>query len=102
MIHLFINSEKLPTSFDACRLLQSDQLEIIRIDLKAGEVIPTHQNSVDVIFLVLGGTGQITIEEDNFEVGLNDLIEIPKEMQRSISNTSEQIFSVLVLKKMSQ
>jgi mannose-6-phosphate isomerase-like protein (cupin superfamily) len=100
MIHLFNNAERLPTPFEAYRLLQSEQLELINIELKGGEDIPLHQNSLDVIFIILGGSGIISIEDRCVAVGPKDLIEVPKGVQRSILNQATDILSILVIKKM--
>lgn len=100
MIHLFKEAEKLPTPFEAYRMLQSEQLELINIELKGGEEIPLHQNSLDVIFVILCGSGIVTVENSQVTVGPKDLVEIPKGVQRSILNHSPDILSILVIKKM--
>ena len=50
-------SGKIPGKFDAFSIIKNDNLEIIRLQLKPGEVIEKHRNHARIVFYVLSGSG---------------------------------------------
>ena len=102
MLHFYQHSEKLPTEFQAHRLFQSEQLEVVHISLQPGEEIPVHQNNVDVLFFFISGSGIVTTAEEQSELAAGDLADISKGVQRGLKNHTSNELKVLVIKKMFQ
>lgn len=89
---------QVPVPFDA-RVMHSDgPVEVIHILLQPGEGVPPHDNPFDVLFYVLEGCGELTIEDQVRSVAADNLIAIPTGTQRGWKNTGSDPVRLLVIK----
>jgi quercetin dioxygenase-like cupin family protein len=70
----------------------SEQLNANLLRFSAGQGIAAHVNSeLDVLVVVLGGLGRITIEEDQYDMTAGAIIVIPRGTRRSIVSLSDSL-----------
>lgn len=92
------SAPQVPVPFDA-RVMHSDgPVEVIHILLQPGEGVPPHDNPFDVVFYVLEGRGELTIEDQIQQVAADNLIAIPTGTQRGWKNTGSAPVRLLVIK----
>ena len=72
--------------------------EIIRLQLNPGEKLDKHSNPYDVVFYILEGNGELTIEDEVFTMERDYSTEVRKGVQRSWYNPSDTILRLLVVK----
>lgn len=87
-----------PHGIKADRLYSSDFAEIIHIQLDAGDSLVKHITPVDVVFYVLEGSATIEIGDETEIVPADRLVQSPKRVPHKISNNSDGILRVLVMK----
>lgn len=88
----------IPVPFDA-RIMHSDgPVEVIHILLQPGEGVPPHDNPFDVLFYVLEGSGELTIEGQVRQMAADSLIAIPTGTQRGWHNPGSDPVRLLVIK----
>jgi quercetin dioxygenase-like cupin family protein len=90
---------KLPIGVEAWRLIQTRELELIQIHLKPNETISQHRNPQDVIFYVLEGEGELTIESNSYCMNKGDCIFVGNEKVRGWINWSDAELKLLIVKK---
>ncbi|MDD4457879.1 MAG: cupin domain-containing protein [Syntrophotalea acetylenica] len=91
-------ASKVPVPFDARIMHNSGPVEVIHILLRPGETVPLHDNPFDVLFYVLEGRGELTIEDEVQQVGGDSLIEIRTGTLRGWKNTGTEPVRLLVIK----
>jgi quercetin dioxygenase-like cupin family protein len=70
----------------------SEQLNANLLRFSAGQGIAAHvNNEVDVLVVVLGGLGRITIDEDEYDITAGTIIVIPRGARRSIASLSDSL-----------
>jgi quercetin dioxygenase-like cupin family protein len=68
----------------------SAQLNINVIRLSAGATIPPHRNAeVDVLLLIMAGSGSATVDKTVHSIRAGDLLVIPRGAERSVHSTSD-------------
>ncbi len=92
------NSEKLGVDFDAWKLLEHENIAIIRINMKAGHSVAAHINEKTVVFHVLSGEGKLTINEQAFLPEKGDSIKVEKGKIRSWTVIGDSPLELLVVK----
>ncbi|MCF7891033.1 cupin domain-containing protein [Candidatus Bipolaricaulota bacterium] len=80
------------------QLLKNDHAQIMNLNLKPGDEVPTHSVPVNVFFYVVSGTGTIRIGEDGAVVEEKDIVPCPPETEMSLSADQGKKFSVLNVK----
>lgn len=90
--------EKLPLEFNAWQYLSTEKISLLELHLKPGEEIPSHQNPLDVVFYVINGQGNVTIEGETLEAKTGDCIPISKNFDRGWLNPSNMELILLVIK----
>jgi len=101
MYHQLIETgvaQKLPIPQDAWLMFSSENHELIRLDLKPGEMIERHENSWRIIFFVLEGCGNLTIEDESHHLNTHQLMAVQPGVQREWKNTGDQVLKLLVVK----
>jgi quercetin dioxygenase-like cupin family protein len=64
---------------------ESDDLNVNLVHLEAGSVVAAHVNSaLEVVIVVLDGTGRVVIDGDTRPLTILTLILVPKDAERSI------------------
>lgn len=87
-----------PHKVELHQLYNDESAQLMHITLQPGEKLLPHKTPVDVAFYVLEGTPTIHIgdKEETFEK--DTLIESPERITHWLSNQSETVARVLVLK----
>lgn len=98
MIKNISNSEKLDVRFDAWKIQENNETALIRINLEPGASVEPHVNEKTVIFFVLNGSGDLTINEEKFSLKANDSIEVTHGAMRGWTVTSSTKLELLVVK----
>jgi quercetin dioxygenase-like cupin family protein len=97
-IMFLASAPKVPVPFDARVLHKAGPVEVIHILLHPGEGVPPHDNSFDVLFYVLEGCGELTIENEVRQVAADNLIPVATGTLRSWKNTGTDPVRLLVIK----
>ncbi|MEE4116986.1 MAG: cupin domain-containing protein [Marinilabiliaceae bacterium] len=87
-----------PHGVDVRKLYDNPAAQIMHITLKPGESLKPHKTPVDAVFYVLEGEPTIHIENDSIAQSADTLIESPANIPHYISNESEKIARILVIK----
>lgn len=98
MIKNITNSEKLDVGFDAWKIQENEKTALIRISLKPGAFVEPHINEYSVIFYILSGSGDLTIDDEIFSLVANDSIKVPAGAMRSWTVNSTNDLQLLVVK----
>ena len=83
---------------DARLLYDKDTAQAVHLSLNPGESLKRHITPVDVFFFVVEGTAEIEVGEEKQMVEANTMVESPKNMVHCISNPSDSLLRVLVVK----
>ncbi|MBU2549380.1 MAG: cupin domain-containing protein [Proteobacteria bacterium] len=87
-----------PHRVSARKLHDSEQAQVVHIQLESGEGLKRHVTPVDVCFYVLEGNGVVEIGDDRLEVGADTLVESPARIPHRLENTGDRPFRFLVIK----
>ncbi len=87
-----------PHKVDVRRLYDKDTAQAVHIKLEAGESLKPHITPVDVFFYVLEGSPDILVGKETQKVQADCLVESPKDIPHCISNNSDKVVRVLVVK----
>lgn len=87
-----------PHKMDVRRLYDKDTAQAVHIKFLPGESLKPHVTPVDVFFYVLEGTPDILIGKETQTVEADCLVDSPKGIPHCISNNSDKIARVLVVK----
>lgn len=79
-------------------LLDTDQVQVVHLELKPGEALKLHKTPMNVFFYVLEGTGIVVIGDEEETVSKDMLIESPKAIPHLLRNESDSLFRFLVVK----
>ncbi len=87
-----------PHKLDVRKLYDKDTAQAVHIKLEAGESLIPHITPVEVFFYVLEGTPEILVGNEKQTVEADCLVESPKNIPHCISNNSDKVVRVLVVK----
>jgi len=87
-----------PHKIDARLMYDNDSAQAVVITLKSGESLKPHITPVDVFFYILEGTPDVRVGEETITVEKDSLIESPKDIIHCLSNNSQNIARILVVK----
>ncbi|WP_346858810.1 cupin domain-containing protein [uncultured Draconibacterium sp.] len=91
-----------PHQVDVRRLYNYATAEAMHITLQPGESLKPHTTPVDVFFYVLEGAPNIQVGEEIKTVAKDILVESPRNIKHCISNQSESVARILVVKSPKQ
>jgi len=83
---------------DARNLYKTEHAMVTVITLKPGQSLKRHITPVDVVFYVLEGTGIVEVGEEKKTVGVNTLVESPKDILHCWYNESDADLRFMVVK----
>jgi len=89
-----------PHNVDVRKLHGSPSTDVVVITLQPGEMLKKHMTPVDVLFYVLEGKGLVVVGDEETGVEKNSLVESPKNVPHLLINDSEDVFRVMVIKKL--
>jgi len=90
--------KETPHKVDVRQLYEKPDAQVMHIQLNPGETLKPHMTPVDVFFYVLEGTADVRVGDETVSVTKDNLIESPKEIVHCLSNSSDSIARVLVVK----
>lgn len=87
-----------PHKVDVRQLYDHDNAQVMHISLKAGEALKPHITPVDVFFYILEGIVDVRVGDEIISVDKDNLVESPKGIIHSLSNSSQLKARILVVK----
>jgi quercetin dioxygenase-like cupin family protein len=87
-----------PHNVDVRQLYNDTSAQIMHITLKPGESLKPHKTPVNVVFYILEGSPVVHIGDESKIFEKDKLIESPADIVHFISNESEKIARILVIK----
>jgi len=94
------DAPKVPFNLDGKVMSNSDDFEIIHLRLKAGQKLEKHRNPFDTVFYILQGKASIETPEGFVLAEPDMVIELNSAIERSVENTGQTDFRMLVIKKL--
>ncbi len=91
-----------PHQVDVRRLYDRDIAQAMHITLHPGQSLKPHITPVDVFFYVLEGAPEIQVGNEIKTVAQDNLVESPRDIIHCISNNSESVARILVVKSPKQ
>jgi mannose-6-phosphate isomerase-like protein (cupin superfamily) len=87
-----------PHRVDVRKLYDYDNAQVMHISLKPGEGLKPHITPVDVFFFVLEGKADVRVGDEIVSVDVDNLVESPKDIVHCLSNSSDALARILVVK----
>ena len=87
-----------PNGIKSWRLYNTENAQVVHLQLEAGESLKPHITPVDVFFYVLEGSGSVLVGEEKIQVTAGTLVESPKDIVHCLYNEGDGPFRVLVNK----
>jgi len=87
-----------PHGVDVRKLYDHDNAQAMHITLQPGQSLRPHITPVDVFFFVLEGTPEIQVGDEIITVEKDYLVESPKDIVHCISNSTDSLTRILVVK----
>ena len=89
---------KTPHNVDTRKIYDTNNALAVHIKLEPSESLKPHITPVDVFFYVLEGTPEIMVGMKTQIVEADCIVESPKDIPHNISNNSDKVVRVLVVK----
>lgn len=77
-------------------VVQREGLEVLRLVVPAGSVVPEHHAAVDVVVVVVGGSGVFTVAGEPRRIGYGDVIDMAPAVRHAIA--AEEDLTLVVVK----
>lgn len=90
--------KETPHKIDVREMYNKESAQAMLMALKPGESLKPHKTPVDVFFFVLQGKPTIHIGDESEVCEADTLIESPADIDHYISNESESLARILVVK----
>ncbi len=90
--------KETPHKIDVREMYNKESAQVMIITLKTGESLKPHKTPVDVFFYVVEGNPSIHIGEETEVCEKDSLIESPANIVHYISNNSDNLARILVVK----
>jgi len=87
-----------PHQVDVRKLYDHDNAQAMHMILQPGQSLKPHITPVDVFFYILEGTPDVQVADEIITVEKDSLVESPKNIVHCISNNSNSIARILVVK----
>ena len=87
-----------PHKIDVREMYNKESAQAMLMALKPGESLKPHKTPVDVFFFIIEGHPTIHIGDENQVCGADTLIESPADIVHYISNSSDSVARILVVK----
>ncbi|MDD4144950.1 MAG: cupin domain-containing protein [Prolixibacteraceae bacterium] len=87
-----------PHKVDVKKLYDYDNAQVMHITLQAGESLKPHITPVDVFFYILEGITDVRVGDETISVEQDSLVESPKDIIHCLSNSSDSVTRILVVK----
>ncbi len=87
-----------PHKIDVRRLYDHDNAQVMHLTLQVGETLKPHITPVDVFFYILEGAVDVLVGDETITVEKDNLVESPKDIVHCLSNNSQSVARVMVVK----
>lgn len=87
-----------PHGVELRKVFENDIIGVMNIILKPGQELPKHHNPINALFLVLEGSGTVTVGDEEQKVTKNTIIEVPENAARGWKNDTNELLKLLVIK----
>lgn len=92
------SAEVIPYEFDARKMCRAETAELIRLVIPPGKAMHSHNNPFDVIFYVMKGSGELTVENEVLMLKSESCIQVETGKNRSWKNLGTDDLIILVVK----
>jgi quercetin dioxygenase-like cupin family protein len=93
-----LQAQENPHGVDVRQMYNHDNAQAMHITLQPGQSLKPHITPVDVFFYILEGTPDVQVGNEIVTVVKDSLVESPKDIVHCISNTTNSIARILVVK----
>ncbi len=90
--------EENPHKADVRKMYDHANAQAMHMTLQPGQSLKPHITPVDVFFYILEGTPDVRVGDETITVEKDNLVESPKNIVHCISNNSDSIARILVVK----
>lgn len=87
-----------PHQVDVRRLYDKDSAQVMHMTLQPGQTLKPHITPVDVFFYILEGAVDVLVGDETQTVTKDKLVESPKDILHCLSNNSDAVARILVVK----
>jgi quercetin dioxygenase-like cupin family protein len=87
-----------PHKVDVKKLYDYDNAQVMHISLQPQEALKPHITPVDVFFYILEGTVDVRVGDETISVEADNLVESPKDIVHNLSNNTNKLARILVVK----
>ncbi|MDI3527701.1 MAG: hypothetical protein PWR03_1884 [Tenuifilum sp.] len=92
------DAPRVPFDLDGRIMFSSQKVEMVHLNLKPGEKIPMHSNPFEVVFYLLEGELELTVNNDAVALKPDSTVHVGIDENRSLENKADKIARVLVIK----
>lgn len=93
-----ISLEATPLGGDARMLVNNSNLRLVNLIITAGEQVHEHTAPVEVVFLVLEGSGSVQIDKQIYKISAGQMLICPTDCNRSITADNDENLNLLVVR----
>jgi quercetin dioxygenase-like cupin family protein len=92
------NAHENPHQVDVRKLYDHDNAQVMHMTLQPGQSLKPHTTPVNVFFYILEGNVNVLVGDETVTVGKDNLVESPKDIIHCLSNNSDSVARILVVK----
>jgi quercetin dioxygenase-like cupin family protein len=92
------NAEIIPYEFDARKMCKTETAELVRLLIPPGKAMHSHDNPFDVIFYVVKGSGELTVEDEVLLMNTESCTRVETGKKRAWKNLGTDDLIILVVK----
>ncbi len=92
------NAPKVPIEFEARKLCNRNDIEIIHLIIKEGAILDRHKNPTDVVFFIVCGKGILEVGDNRYVLTENTCIQVEANLERGWINSGKGDLILLVIK----
>ncbi|MPM38465.1 hypothetical protein SDC9_85094 [bioreactor metagenome] len=96
--YLTAGAKENPHGVDVKMMYNDPSAQAVMISLQPGQSLKPHTTAVDVFFFVFEGSASVHIGDETETFGPGSLVESPKDIVHYLSNESDSISRILVVK----
>ncbi|TVQ14618.1 MAG: cupin domain-containing protein [Bacteroidetes bacterium] len=93
-----LEADRVNAPIDGRIMFSNNRTESILLTLQPGEIIPSHKNPFDVLFIGLSGTATLTSEEKSMTVEPCETVFISSDEPRQMENKTSDTARIMVVK----
>ena len=91
--------KSLKEDINVFKLFSDNTIELIHLTLQPNDKIKLHKNSLDVVFYVLEGEGELIVENEERHIKKGSCVEVKKNLDRSWENISNLQLCLMAIKR---